>query len=762
MRLPCYVAADGLDASWAQALGQLFQTRAQAGADYIFTYGPLGYFNTQAYEPALFWWKLTWEIALSSACAFILVRLARHIPWWEARLAFGMLAFVLLPGCDTQYVFPMIGGALLLLWDDRPGVFKVGSCMLFLAVLGLVKFTFLVLGVVLTGMVCLAMALVGRWGVSFFSLVSYGGFFLLGWLAAGQSVAHLPLYCLTSLEIASGYSEAMTLPGRMAERMVAALILASFTFLCLGLVRRENRSLRGMLGAAVLLLGLALHWKHGFVRQDGHVVVFFSYAALASFLLSTVLPAGWGNVAARFLAFGIPVLAVVGWLSAFEHGARPTDAAVSAWENFERNRLRLFDPWDMKQQLDKHRLAKREAWMLPRVREHVGGRSIDLLNWDQGVLFLNDLNWRPRPVFQSYTAYTPALAQANADFYRGPLAPDFVLVRLRHIDYRFPLSEDHAVWRVLLSCYRPVLSEKGYVLFERVAASGPAVAEEGELVEGRTIRFEEEVLLPEVGEDYLTVSFRFHYTSRGALRRAFYRVPPIFLEVTLAQGEQRRFRLVPGLASGTLLLSPLCEENRDVIALYAGENRKKVRAVRIVTDEAGRTAFQRHIEVVVRRSRPWIGLPERTPELKQMLFPMMKTAPDEVESEHSVRVEKVGWEPVLFVHPEGRLTYAIPDGAAVVRGRFGILRDAYERGTTDGVLFQVELEDAAGRRKLLFERWLDPRHSMADRGSHAFEVPLPRGATGKLHLRTTNLSGADTFFDWSYWTDVEIEKIRGE
>src|SRR5262245_35461967 len=47
---PSNVAGPQLDPSWAQALGYFLKHRFQAGQQYVFTYGPLGYFATDVYD----------------------------------------------------------------------------------------------------------------------------------------------------------------------------------------------------------------------------------------------------------------------------------------------------------------------------------------------------------------------------------------------------------------------------------------------------------------------------------------------------------------------------------------------------------------------------------------------------------------------------------------------------------------------------------------------------------------------------------------
>ena len=57
---------------------------------------------------------------------------------------------------------------------------------------------------------------------------------------------------------------------------------------------------------------------------------------------------------------------------------------------------------------------------LPKIAQKVGDGLIDVFNYRQGAALLNNLNYHPRPVIQSYSAYTRDLLRANLDFYRSP------------------------------------------------------------------------------------------------------------------------------------------------------------------------------------------------------------------------------------------------------------------------------------------------------------------------------------------------------
>ena len=72
----------------------------------------------------------------------------------------------------------------------------------------------------------------------------------------------------------------------------------------------------------------------------------------------------------------------------------------------------------------------------------IGSQTIDVLNFSQDEVLREHLNYRPRPVFQSYSAYTPALLRRNLQFYEKKKAPRFIFARLQSVDERYPAQDD--------------------------------------------------------------------------------------------------------------------------------------------------------------------------------------------------------------------------------------------------------------------------------------------------------------------------------
>src|SRR6185436_3594654 len=78
LRLPSIAAGSGFDDAWLLAFAFFLKHSAQAGRDYVFTYGPLGYFMQRSYDGDLFAAKYAWEIVVKGIfTAIALVCLSR-------------------------------------------------------------------------------------------------------------------------------------------------------------------------------------------------------------------------------------------------------------------------------------------------------------------------------------------------------------------------------------------------------------------------------------------------------------------------------------------------------------------------------------------------------------------------------------------------------------------------------------------------------------------------------------------------------------
>ncbi len=592
-----------LELSHGIALAHFLKTGARAGHDYWFTYGPLGSLSMPIYFEGLFAWKLLWELGVALLAAFVLVRLLGRLPGFWTRAAFALTLAYALPRTPTLYPVLVVGAGLDLLHRERWSRWDVARSALAWALLGLAKFSYLLLGAT-----ALACAMLGaprphplRRALAL--LAACAGVFGTAWLGLGQSPADLGAWLRSSLELSAGYSEAMALPGRPEElaRALGAcgLLLAAL----LTLPSSLWRSRRGV--AAVALLGAStfLSFKGGFVRHDPiHATTFYGFAALAAFFaatLRTLAPATRAQALAAALALALPLHALS------ESRAEPL--LSPRWvprrlEILAENLGLLLGP---RATLERLRTGDREArrsLALPRIRARVGHESIDVVSLDQMTLVLNDLVYRPRPVLQGYAAYTPELARANGAFFRGPAAPRFVMTRLATIDDRFLPHDDPVTLLELVRRYRPLFAEGAFLLLERRPPPEARRRARANVIRSGALRFGEALRLParERMDVLHTLSVDLSYSLPGRLRRFLLRSEPVTLEIRESQG-WRSHRILPTLASVEFLIDPIVEGNGDLIALYAHAGQRRAHEIRIRTTSAGEWQLQPEIRFTLRR-----------------------------------------------------------------------------------------------------------------------------------------------------------------
>jgi hypothetical protein len=414
-----------LDRNWLIGLQQAAQDGLRYGHDIVYTYGPLGFLAEGA--PFLGFTSVLSFLATASAYAaavvVILAAARRLFPLWVAVLVtvlFGRVLGVLGPFEALQLV--AFGLALELLRRDRVPHSDLASIVAaaFAAVGLLGKIN---VGVfVATGA---AVLIVCIWPNRLRGLLVFGaalGAWILGlWLVTGQQLADLVPYVRASYEIVSGYSDSMGVTHGDLWWVVGVFgLLGLLVCLAAYMTARDwPRPRQLALGLLLAILLFAL-WKHGFVRDHFGI----PFATLAIVLL-LVMPTGLGRPAtAGALLLGL-VAFVVGAQAPPEHYLD----VVSSARNFTVMARDSLLPWrwDRAASLTQQRL-QRTFDIPPEVIAAIQGRTVHIDPYAAAVASAYDgFTWRPQPVFQSFSAYTPYLDALNADLLRSDDRPEMIL-----------------------------------------------------------------------------------------------------------------------------------------------------------------------------------------------------------------------------------------------------------------------------------------------------------------------------------------------
>jgi hypothetical protein len=408
-------------------------------------------------------------------------------------------------------------------------------------------------------------------------LAGFGLTLVLGWMACRQALANLGTFLLDGFLIARDYDQASGMEGlpmlRAEAFLVGAVGLATVvigTLTALASLDREGRWRRVILFGWLAGL-LFLVWKHSMVRVDrSHTAELLVFTPVLAFALET-LPSSQHKLRqiARVLALGCCALSFWVLESAFLPGLKTT--LSEPFHQFVYHANCIFSPADWSRLMEPALAERQREAQLPKLRKLIGDATVDVFGSLQAHALLNKLNYRPRPVFQSYAAYNPRLARLNEEFYLSDRAPNYVLFDLFAVEHRFPTLNDGPALRSLLTNYEPVAAEDVFLLLKRKSSEPARLT----LLSEGIFKTRDRLDLGKYPDDDLWLEFEVTPTVAGRLMTFLVRPPPLRLSVWMdgPTGLKRlvRRRAVPSLLKTGFVGSPCLLNSEDVRDLYTAE-----------------------------------------------------------------------------------------------------------------------------------------------------------------------------------------------
>ncbi len=596
LTIPCGIIqpVPGLDPSWRAGIRVAFANSLQFGRDIVFTNGLLGFLNNSIIVDYTTWrlgfifmifsgffilvasWlvfkKLTMRWYIYVLFIIIYYLFSTKTPIWNVLLACSFLLFLLLIERESK-------GKTL---------FVLASCGVLLAAISLAKFDMLWNSFVLIGVFLVMAAFLHKDLKYVFVLpIAYVSSFISLWLLAGQEIFHIVPYLVGGFELTRGYSEAMAYNGLFWQVLIGLATL--FLFLALLVFWLFTRK---WLYSQFLVLNLFIIFslfKSGYVRQDAHVQLFCCYGMLILVFMLGFMTANSAPLRKRAGSWAwISIILVFIALNALSNAAvdnRAPDvfASLSGIPCDETAFRMAGDPALFNTMVADQKRILRENYALNQTfLEEIDGHSIDVIPWEALIPWAYDMKWSPRPVFQSYSAYTPYLDHINSLHYSNAgSAPERVLFSYNSIDHRYPLFDEPETFRTILYNYTSLGRSGEFILLERSSRSSLPPAEDLGTV---TVEMGEPVEIPRYeGDVYANV--KIPYSSYGAFRKFAYKSSPVSITFYLENSpDPRRYHIIPEIAQDGLWVGSFIGNTQDMEDVFHGVRRHDISRISIDTN----------------------------------------------------------------------------------------------------------------------------------------------------------------------------------
>jgi hypothetical protein len=740
------------------------QKGLQFGTDLAFSYGPLGFLITPYWSPSVPWLRIGTDIALAlGVTAGLCLAVWRTGLLWRC-ITLGTFT-LLAANADPRSELLVFAG--LLCWSllcvgctGAPLLFALIGFTALAVFASLAKMTLLLPAALSLGALTYLFFLRDKPRIGSGLLLGCLTLFALAWMSLGQNLANLASFLAHGFVISFGYTQTMwaePFPGMVLPGILMVLLTSSVIGVRSWTAATSKERLHFWQRTVLLiwLLGLLfVVWKHGFVRADrDHLVVFLTLAPSMALILESLR---CERPVVRLYARGLGIACAITALLAFNwlYGGQPKAFVGRPFLLAVTHARSLLASARYARTMVELQEAEREANQLPKLRAKAGKGSVDVFGCNQAYAVFNDMNYRPRPIFQSYAAYSAPLMNLNEQFYFSKSAPDSVLFRLTPIDQRFPALEDATLFRDLLINYRPIDLEDPFLFFKPKTQS---VAPNLTLIKQGAVRPGELIALKDYGNANLWLEIRVEPTAIGQAKSFLYHPSEITLTAwhQSASTQTARFRApAPMLAAG-FVASPLLLDNRDVLNLCAGKPVIRPTDYSIEFG-SGKYFWSENIAFRLFRIENQLGN-SAPPELARLLdFPGFETAPTEVVASRQSFITIAG-KPALFLPPDGFMRYVLPPAAKSLYGNYGFAPAAYVLGgATEGAEFRVEQEMPDGSLRLLHSKVLRPTANLEDRGMKSFSVTCPGTGSRKLLLRALPLAAGISPADVTCWSEIGI------
>jgi hypothetical protein len=564
--------AAGLDTSWMFAMNQGVAQGLVFGRDIVFTFGPYASIYTKLYHPATDGLMVCGSLLLGISYALLLVLLGKGEKI-NGLFLYGIFLACLVDSRDALlFSYPLLLALVIYrmtLPDEhalrldlaKPAEYFVLLLFAPLGLLPLIKASFLPICGAIT-VICFAIFWhrgnkpLACLAVSVPAISS-----VILWRFSGQPISAMPSFFWNMRPIISGFTEAMSFPGNAWEPVLYVLASALIILVIVRSAPGPKNSIWFLSVSYALFLFIV--FKTSFVRHDQwHNITAGTSILVAALLLifvvgekSSLLP----------LAVAVLVWVYIG------HGTIPTtaeDISANLQNTFARTfqgvQTRLRRNGDLRKQYDLRNAAIRTGFSVPPLTG-----TTDVYSFNQSWLLASGNTWAPRPVTQSYSAYTPELAELNLQHLKGANAPDNILFRVEPIDGRLPSLEDGLSWPALINGYSLwKLEGQSAYLRKRTTDNKDITGVEVNLYDGRH-QFGEEVALPE-SSDPLFARIDIQPTLLGRVSSILYKLPELHMAMRLRDGRVNNYRVISSMMKTDFLITPLVKNTEEFLLLAAG------------------------------------------------------------------------------------------------------------------------------------------------------------------------------------------------
>ncbi|TAG52936.1 MAG: hypothetical protein EAZ27_11635 [Cytophagales bacterium] len=571
-----------LDDSWGLGLGISTIKNFVFGNDIVFTYGPLHFLIVkQGNLLHLKFVTLIFELASISFLMLIFSDIYKKMTYDFKGIILVFTAFIFSHiNCEYYLTFIFIYSSFQILVHNKyvylVALFVVSSLSFFIKInYGFVYIFFMTLLLVvlsvknLKNIIYLLLTLI----LTFITI-----YFLSFYLNTD-----LKNYTTNGFQIIKGYLDGMSSPINFKQTLYWYGVIVFGIFIYLQFYyHKEILSIKYSLFFILLYGFVFLAFKNGIVRIDGHHYFIFLYQFPMYFLIFYLIVENQKRL--NQVLFIVIFLSFVNICHGLYNNAvlkispRITKKMLSEKINFWGYFPSLFT--NVQEKYTNVVSLQNEQLRL------ISNKSVDVFPTDISLMLKHKLNYNPRPILQSYSAYNKVLDSLNCVKIKSSNAPNFLLFLNETIDYRVPFWDESITKRGILQNYDIVQNstqkDSCYLLFKKNIQS--KVEFKTEIINFKT-DINNSIKVPFDSLNlYMFANVRFNLF--GKLIRFLLKTPYLKIEFIYDDNSKEVFKSVIPILETGVLINRKVTNNKEANSFFSGNlnNLKRINSFRFMYD----------------------------------------------------------------------------------------------------------------------------------------------------------------------------------
>jgi hypothetical protein len=215
-----------------------------------------------------------------------------------------------------------------------------------------------------------------------------------------------------------------------------------------------------------------------------------------------------------------------------------------------------------------------------RVLDIIGNNTVDVFPWDSEYAIENKLNYKPRPVFQSFSAYTEGLEKINYDYF-VKLAPDFLIYDYDAIDNRYPFNDESLVNLFILRNYTLAdtfaSNRRQRLLLQRKDKTAPL-----QFKHIKRFEFSLADTIPVTNFNFIKLDIQ--YNLPGKIKAFVNKPPYVQISYMREDGKWFTYKTSPELLKMGLYVGCLVTNDDEYLALLNGKPAAAIKKIKLIVN----------------------------------------------------------------------------------------------------------------------------------------------------------------------------------